>query len=113
MEIMNKVWIFNFAITRNLVNFSKNQKIIQIYMRKPKISKNVPTLIQKKCKNLLEKTDCKPWVCKKVGFEHKMQNNLTTMLVSNPCMESKVCNETKAYLQVTRCTLLFLYSQAN
>jgi hypothetical protein len=113
MAIMNRVWIFNFVITRNLVNFSKTQKIIQIYMRKPKIYKNVPTLIQKNCKNLLEENWLQPWACKKVGFEHKMQSNLTTMFLSNQCTETKVCNETKAYLQVTRCTLLFLCSQAN
>jgi len=50
MAIMNRVWIFNFVITRNLVKFSKNQKISQIYRRKPKISKNFQTFIQKNVK---------------------------------------------------------------
>jgi len=71
IAIMNRVRIFNFVITRKLVTFSKNQKIIQIYMRKPKISTNVPTLIQKKCKNLLEKTDCNHEPVKRLGLSTK------------------------------------------
>jgi hypothetical protein len=50
MPIMNRVWIFNFGITRNLVKNSKNQKISQIYTRKPKISKNFPTFLERNVK---------------------------------------------------------------
>lgn len=71
MPIMNRVWIFNYGITRNLVNFSKNQEISQIYTRKPKISKNFPTFIMKKCKNLLEKTHWNHEPVKRLGTSTK------------------------------------------